>query len=76
MQLMMYLNNDLIESIQVDLYQISRPGYLGQFKRVLKQKHISLIQESATMPEFLVVDPIVQRNSSLQITEENNKVNN
>ena len=73
---MMYLNNDLIESIQVDLYQISRPGYLGQFKRVLKQKHISLIQESATMPEFLVVDPIVQRNSSLQITEENNKVNN
>ena len=76
MQLMMYLNNDLIESIQVDLYQISRPGYLGQFKRVLKQKHISLIQESATMPEFLVVDPIVQSNSSLQITEENNKVNN
>ena len=76
MQLMMYLNNDLIESIQVDLYQISRPGYLGQFKRVLKQKHISLIQESATMPEFLVVDPIVQGNSSLQTKEENNKVNN
>lgn len=60
---MMYLNNDLIESIQVDIYQISRPGYLGQFKRVLKQKHISLIQESETMPEFLVVDPIVQGNS-------------
>ena len=63
MQLMMYLNNDLIESIKVDIYQISRPGYLGQFKRVLKQKHISLIQESETMPEFLVVDPIVQGNS-------------
>lgn len=68
MQLMMYLNNDLIESIQVDIYQISRPGYLGQFKRVLKQKHISLIQESETMPEFLVVDPIGQGNSNSHST--------
>jgi hypothetical protein len=68
MQLMMYLNNDLIESIQVDIYQISRPGYLGQFKRVLKQKHISLIQESETMPEFLVVDPIGQGNSNSNST--------
>jgi hypothetical protein len=68
MQLMMYLNNDLIESIQVDIYQISRPGYLGQFKRVLKQKHISLIQESETMPEFLVVDPIGQANSNSHST--------
>lgn len=76
MQLMMYLNNDLIESIQVDLYQISRPGYLGQFKRVLKQKHISLIQESAAMPEFLVVDPIVQGKSYSQSTEVNTGANN
>ncbi len=55
---MMYLNNDLIESIKVDFHQLSRPGYLGQFKRVLKQKHFSLIQQSGTLPEFLVVDPI------------------
>ncbi len=66
MQLMMYLNNDLVESIQVDLYQLSRPGYLGQFKRVLKQKHSSLLLQSATAPEFLVVDPGTQNNQETQ----------
>jgi hypothetical protein len=56
MQLMMYLDNDLIEAVPLHFEQLSRPGYLGQFKRVLKQKHLSLIQESATVPEFLVVN--------------------
>ncbi len=67
MQLMMYLNNDLIESIKVDFHQLSRPGYLGQFKRVLKQKHFSLIQQSGTLPEFLVVDPIQVRTTETPV---------
>ena len=56
MQLMMYLGNDLVDSIPVDLHLLSQPGYLGKFKRVLKNKHAELIQESSVPPEFLVVD--------------------
>ena len=57
MQLMMFLGNDMIDSIPVQLDQLSLPGYLGRFKRVLKEKHADLIRESQTPPEFLVVDP-------------------
>ena len=56
MQLMMYLGNDLIESVPLDTERISQPGYLGQFKRVLKEKYAQLIRESPTPPEFLVVN--------------------
>jgi len=56
MQLMMYLGNDLIDSIPVNFYQLSQPGYLGRFKRVLKDKHAETIRESPINPEFLVVD--------------------
>ena len=55
MQLMMYLGNDLIEAVSVDVTRISIPGYLGNFKRQLKQKYQSLLQETAEQPEFLVV---------------------
>lgn len=55
MQLMMYLGNDLIESVPLDTERISQPGYLGQFKRVLKEKYAQLIRQSAVPPEFLVV---------------------
>lgn len=57
MQLMMYLGNDLIDSIPVNFHQLSEPGYLGKFKRVLKHKHQELILQSSEQPEFLVVDP-------------------
>jgi hypothetical protein len=57
MQLMMFLGNDMIDSIPVNTDQLSLPGYLGRFKRVLKEKHADLIRESGTPPEFLVVDP-------------------
>ena len=57
MQLMMFLGNDMIDSVPVQLDQLSLPGYLGRFKRVLKEKHADLIRESETPPEFLVVDP-------------------
>ncbi len=56
MQLMMYINNDLIESVTLDLASVSRPGYLGQFKRILKQRHAVLIAEVEADPEFLVID--------------------
>jgi hypothetical protein len=56
MQLMMYIGNDLIESVPLHLDRISQPGYLGQFKRVLKEKYADLIRESSVTPDFLVVD--------------------
>lgn len=56
MQLMMYLGNDLIESVPVNSDQLSLPGYLGKFKRVLKEKHAQLISESPKGAEFLVID--------------------
>jgi hypothetical protein len=56
MELMMYLGNDLIESVTLNLKNISQPGYLGSFKRSLKQKHLELIQQSGSAPEFLVVN--------------------
>lgn len=56
MQLMMYIDNDLIESVNLDLSSLSRPGYLGQFKRILKQKHAVLIKEMGTDPDFLVIN--------------------
>lgn len=56
MQLMMYLGNDLIDSIQVNMYDLSKPGYLGKFKRQLKQRHVDLIQEADQQPEFLVIN--------------------
>ncbi|MGN6163120.1 MAG: hypothetical protein ACTHOF_01135 [Flavisolibacter sp.] len=63
MQLMMYLGNDLIDSIPVNFYQLSQPGYLGKFKRVLKDKHAAVIRESPIHPEFLVVDLAPATNS-------------
>ena len=54
---MMYIGNDLIESVQLDNERISKPGYLGSFKRCLKLKYRELIQQCPDPPEFLVVDP-------------------
>jgi hypothetical protein len=58
MKLMMYLGNDLVESVPLDLDRISKPGYLGNFKRNLKIKYRELIQQSPQPPEFLVIDPV------------------
>ena len=54
MQLMMYIGNDLIESIQLEGERIPIPGYVGQFKRTLKIKYRELILRYANPPEFLV----------------------
>lgn len=55
MQLMMYLDNDLIEAVALDREKVSIPGYLGNIKRRLKEKYHVTIQESGSNPEFLVV---------------------
>jgi len=52
----MYLGNDLIEAVPVKQDQLSQPGYLGQFKRMLKNRHAELIQQTSQLPEFLVVN--------------------
>lgn len=56
MQLMMFIGDDLIESIPVEEERVRIPGYLGQFKRTLKIKYQELINQYTTPPEFLVSD--------------------
>ncbi len=58
MNLMMYIGNDLIESVPLDLERIPKPGYVGGFKRRLKMKYSELIQQFPDPPEFLVIDPV------------------
>jgi hypothetical protein len=60
MQLMMYIGNDLIESVPLELKNIARPGYVGSIKRCLKIKYSELIRECPDPPEFLVVNPLSQ----------------
>jgi hypothetical protein len=60
MNLMMYIGNDLIEAIPLDLDKIPKPGYVGSFKRNLKQKYKELIQQFSEPPEFLVINPLPQ----------------
>ena len=57
MELLMYIGNDLIESVRLDDERISKPGYVGSFKRCLKMKHRELIRQFPDPPEFLVADP-------------------
>lgn len=63
MKLMMYIGNDLIESIPLDLNMIPKPGYVGSFKRNLKLKYKELIQQYPDPPEFLVINPQPQLES-------------
>jgi hypothetical protein len=64
MQLMMYIGNDLIESIPLDDDRISKPGYVGSIKRCLKIKYDELIQQYAERPEFLVINPAQVKKSA------------
>ena len=57
MKLMMYLGNDLIESIPINVLDLRVPGYLGKFKRSLKAKYQEMLQMSSEPPEFLVFNP-------------------
>ena len=57
MKLIMYIGNDFIEAINLDINRISKPGYVGQFKRTLKIKYRNLIIERNNQPDFLAVPP-------------------
>jgi hypothetical protein len=56
MQLLMYIGNDLIESVPLEDDRVRIPGYLGQFKRSLKMKYHELIRQQEDPPEFLVAN--------------------
>lgn len=60
MKLMMYIGNDLIEAIPLNLKDIPKPGYVGSVKRSLKIKYRELIQQFPEPPEFLVIEPTRQ----------------
>lgn len=55
MTLMMYVENDLIEAVNLDREQVPVPGYLGNIKRQLKEKYKELLQETTAAAEFLVI---------------------
>jgi hypothetical protein len=57
---MMYIGNDLIESIPLDLERIPKPGYVGSIKRCLKVKYSELIRQFPEPPDFLVIDPVTK----------------
>ena len=61
---MMYIGNDLIEAVPLDMKSIPKPGYLGSFKRNLKIKYRELIQQFPEPPEFLVIQPIPSSQTS------------
>ena len=62
MKLMMYIGNDLIEAIPLEVARVPKPGYVGQFKRNLKVKYKDLISKCKTPPEFLVTIPVTENN--------------
>jgi hypothetical protein len=54
MKLLMYISNDLIDSISIEPKKIAIPGYISSFIRMLKRKHEPVISLSPEEPEFLV----------------------
>jgi hypothetical protein len=45
MELYMYFNEDLVDSLCLDEERISQPGYIGQKKRYLLKLHKSTVNE-------------------------------
>jgi hypothetical protein len=60
MQLMMYIGNDLIESVNINVQDLRVPGYLGKFKRTLKDKYRELVLSDPESVEFLVFNPDIK----------------
>jgi len=63
MQLMMYIGNDHIESVRLDPERVSKPGYLGSFKRNLKVKYSELIKQHGSPADFIVVGEVKENYS-------------
>jgi hypothetical protein len=64
MKLMMFLGNDLIEAVPINVQDLRVPGYLGKFKRNLKLKYRELLQMTPEPPEFLVIDPSIPQQTA------------
>ena len=64
MKLMMFLGNDLIEAVPINMHDLRIPGYLGKFKRTLKIKYKELLDTAPNPPEFLVIDPSVPQQTA------------
>ena len=54
MKLLMYIENNLVDSIGIEANKIIYPGYIGEFIKMLKAKHSLDIEQSLQEPEFLV----------------------
>jgi hypothetical protein len=50
----MYISNDFIDAIPLNSISITNPGYLGNIKKKLKQKHAVLLKCTAEEPVFLI----------------------
>jgi hypothetical protein len=61
---MMFLGNDLIEAVPINVQDLRVPGYLGKFKRNLKLKYRELLQMTPEPPEFLVIDPSIPQQTA------------
>lgn len=64
MNLMMFLGNDLLEAVPLDKESIPVPGYLGNFKRSLKEKYREILTQCPEPPEFLVIEPAPAKKST------------
>jgi len=58
MKLLMYLRNELIDSISLEHKKVTLPGYVGSFMRLLKEKNNYLLTHSNEEPEFLVQNKV------------------
>jgi hypothetical protein len=59
MNLLMYIGDDLVESVPLEKEMISKPGYLGNFKRRLQHKYREVFP-NAPKPQFFVANPTTQ----------------
>ena len=61
---MMYLGNDLVEAVPINVQDLRIPGYLGKFKRNLKVKYREMLLMAPEPPEFLVIDPSIAQQTT------------
>lgn len=55
MKLLMFVGDELIETVPLDKELVSKPGYLGNYKRRLQNKYRELYL-SGGKPEFFVAN--------------------
>jgi hypothetical protein len=61
MNLMMFVGSEMLESIPLDKEMISKPGYVGNFKRRLQNKYRELFANDPK-PQFYVANPTTEIN--------------